>query len=174
MSRIVSKLPRRIRLGEFLQTTIYQPAYVWKEHKDAIDPLGRRMVMGYLIPEYQRGLVWSREQEVSFVESFIKGIPIGTYTYTSVNTLDDQINLVYDRLLLDGQQRLKSLERWFSDEFSACGVKWSELEKPDQRELLGRPFSSFEVRDVTDDAYLRDYYNLMNFSGVRHTEEERA
>lgn len=130
---------------------------------------GYREMFGFFLPTWQRGLVWSERQKISLLESAWKGISIGTYTY---NTAD--IDHPLDNLLIDGQQRMSALDAYFKDEFPVFGYKWSEITAADRREFMySTHFASYETRSE-DEAYLRDYYNLMNFGGTAHQDSERA
>ena len=161
-------MPDPVRLGEHMQTTMFAPFHNW-EHAEP-DPLGRRMVMGYALPTWQRGLVWTDQQQVKLLESAWRGLNIGTYTINQSPIYEGQ----FDNLLIDGQQRLNAIQCYFEDAFPVFGYRWSEVTEVDRRGfLMGRHFSSYITR-TDDETYLREYYNMMNFGGVAHKESERA
>jgi hypothetical protein len=127
-----------------------------------------RVVMGYQLPSWQRPSVWTRDQEVSFMESVWKGVPLGTWTFNRTTyccPLDD--------LLIDGQQRLTALENYLKDAFPVLGYKWSEVTVVDTRFFDSLTFGSY-ITETKDEDYLRGYYNMMNFGGTAHTEDQRA
>lgn len=161
-------MPDPVRLGEPMQTTMLCPYHHWEN--STTDPMGRRTVMGYPLPPWQRGLVWTEGQMIRLLESAWRGLSIGTYTVNQSPSYEGE----FDGLLIDGQQRLYALECYFSDAFPVYGYRWSEVTPTDRRAfLMGRHFSSYITR-TDDEAYLREYYNLMNFGGVAHKESERA
>lgn len=163
-----SVMPQPIKLGEHLQTTILAPHHNWEE--SGPDPLGRRTVMGYPLPSWQRGLVWTEAQMVRLLESAWRGLSIGTYTINQ----SPQYRGEFDGILIDGQQRLYALQCYFEGKFPVYGYTWQEVTEIDRRGfLMGRHFSSYITR-TDDEQYLRDYYNLMNFGGVAHTDDQRA
>ncbi|WP_198014640.1 DUF262 domain-containing protein [Salipiger mucosus] len=127
-----------------------------------------RTVMGLKLPTWQRPLVWTEEQNIRFLESLWLGLPVGTYSYNMV--LDGG---ALDGLLIDGQQRLNAIQRYLEDAFPVFGHRWSEVTKVDQRLFKLTAFPSYCTQS-SDEQYLRDYYNRMNFGGVAHTEEQRA
>ena len=138
-------------------------------------------LLGYAIPPFQRPVVWSEERMVRFVESAIIGLNLGTWTYNSTMDLgghgtDASGKEVWkcDLWLIDGQQRLASLDRYWSDAFPVFGLYWSEVAEGRQRQfLMSTHFPAFETR-IRDEAEIRDLYDRMNFGGIAHTEDQRA
>ncbi len=125
--------------------------------------------MGYALPAWQRPLVWSEAQQIRFLESAWSGLGLGAYTHNRVSYGDP-----LDNLLIDGQQRLWALQRYLENAFPVFGFHWAETTPADRRAFkMSRTFASY-VTDSTDEAYLRSYYDLMNFGGVAHTEDHRA
>jgi hypothetical protein len=164
-------MPERIDLGEQLSTTMDMPmnnAAKWVE-RGSKNPHGLRVVMGYFLPTWQRALVWAEAQDVSFIESAWRGVPLGTYSF---NMLFDDSPIVM--ILIDGQQRMNAIQRYLNDEFPVFGYRWSEVTEVDKRVWgMSVMFHCYRCR-TTDEAYLRNYYNLMNFGGTAHKETERA
>lgn len=168
----VRKMPNRVMLGEFYSTTVVSPQHNWtdwKERGETID--GVRYVMGYKLPSWQRPFVWTRDQKVKLIESLWLGLNIGTFT---VNRDPGYQRNEFDNLLIDGQQRLKALEEYFTGDFPVFGYRWDELDRAEQRDFeFTRHFHSY-ITSTRDEQYLRDYYNMMNFGGTAHKESERA
>lgn len=159
-------MPKRLNLGEHMQSTMLTPIHHWQTAKP--ETQGRRTVMGYPLPEWQRPLVWTKEQMVRLLESSWLGLNIGTYTFVQNH------DPATDGLLIDGQQRLYAVQEYLSDGFPVFGHKWSHLPRCEQREFeMSRHFSCYIVRS-SDETYLRSYYDLMNFGGTAHTEDQRA
>jgi Protein of unknown function DUF262 len=140
---------------------------------------GQTWIGVYVLPPFQRAFKWTEAQQVRFIESAARGLPIGTYTYNDGMDLPPTIidGTAYtnrtDRWLIDGQQRITSLIQFFEDAFPVFGYRWSEIPPIEQRKFLMQPFTAYELREG-DEAELRRIYNLMNFSGTPHTEDERA
>lgn len=136
------------------------------------NPTGGRTVMGFAVPSWQRPLVWSDEQKIKFIESVWMGLGLGTYTInnlTDLNKMEHPLN----NIVIDGQQRLSALEAYLHDEIEVFGAKWSEVDIVDKRRFKSTKFSSYETAS-TDEAYLRSYYDLMNFGGTQHTLDQSA
>ncbi len=140
---------------------------------------GQRWLAGYILPPFQRAFRWTEEQQVRFIESAARGLPLGTWTYNNAMDFPDVVvegKRYYnatDRWLIDGQQRIMTLVRFFEDAFPVYGYRWSEVPKVEQVKFLMQAFGANELR-CADEAELRRIYNLMNFGGSAHTEDERA
>lgn len=161
-------MPDQVNLGQSFAGPMMSATRFRDNHHDRFpNPKGLRTVMGMLLPEWQRPFVWSEDQCVRLLESVWRGIPIGTYT----------INMCYgsgfDGYLIDGQQRMRAIEMYLEDAFPVFGYRWSEVTAVDRRLFDVTPFPYYETRSK-DEAYLKSYYNLMNFGGVAHSEDQRA
>ncbi|MCV9964595.1 DUF262 domain-containing protein [Pararhizobium sp. BT-229] len=140
--------------------------------------IDRNWLMGHAIPPFQRPVVWDEDRMIAFLETLVqKGDP-GTYTYhTSDRTVvseDGQEHYPRDMWLLDGQQRLTALDRFFDDTFPVFGLYWSEVDETRKRGfLMGTGFAAYEVRNKSE-LELRELYDLKNFGGIAHEEHQRA
>jgi hypothetical protein len=165
-------MPDPVRLGSAQATTMAQcmgQRREFSENRYDVPRRDARVVMGFYLPTWQRGLVWRRAQQVAFIESAWRGAPLGTYSYNIAS-----LGSPYDNLLIDGQQRMHAIECYLNDDFPVLGWRWSEVTEVDRRVWgMTTIFSSYRV-ETEDEAYLRSYYNLMNFGGVAHKEHERA
>lgn len=160
-------MPSNVDLGRSFDGCIGEAISHWK-HDEEDNTKGRRKVMGYFIPDWQRPLVWTDDQKVKLLESAWLGLPMGTYTFNRKWGSD------YDNLLIDGQQRLWSFQCYLNDEFPVFGYRWSETTDIDKRWFrYGVKFGSY-ITETDDEDYLRNYYNMMNFGGTAHTEDQRA
>lgn len=128
----------------------------------------------FIIPEYQRGLVWSDEQKVNLIKSIMTGVPIGTFVYA---------RQAYDRktwkelpkrtyYLLDGQQRLNAIQGFLDNEFAVDGYFFKDLPYLDKRAFIGfSNFSSMILNEPTPEQEL-DFYFTLNFGGTAHTKAD--
>ena len=165
-------MPERFHMGTNLSTTMSHAIGQWQratENPDQENPHNGSTIMGFVLPHWQRDSVWSEAQMVSFLESAWRGVPLGTYSY---NRCD--LGLALDNLLIDGQQRMIALQRYLEDGFAVFGHRWSEVTVLDRRAFeYSTSFPCYETQS-TDEQWLRDYYNRMNFGGTAHKKEERA
>lgn len=161
-------MPQPMQLGQHMASTTCAAIFNWKE-KNRENPHGYREIMGYFLPPWQRPLVWTQDQKVRLIESLWLGLNIGTYTFNRAKH-----GSRFDNLLIDGQQRMWALQCYLSDEFPVFGYRWSDVTDVDRRGFeFSRHFHCY-ITQSEDEQYLRDYYNMMNFGGVAHTEDQRA
>jgi hypothetical protein len=173
MTEILRLMPEKYDLGRHSTTTMAAPMGQREDivkNADWYDIAGRRTIMGYILPSWQRPLVWKEDQKIRFIESAWLGLNLGTFTYNRVDTLKHPL----DSLLIDGQQRMSAIQDYLDDEFPVFGYRWSEITVPDRRRFnFSTTFASY-ITQSEDEKYLRDYYNMMNFGGTAHKEDERA
>jgi hypothetical protein len=135
-------------------------------------------LMGHAIPPFQRPIVWGEDRMIAFIETLaMKGDP-GTYSFHTSDeaevTPDGREYFPRDMWLLDGQQRLTALDRFFDDEFPVYGLFWSEIPAERKRGfLMGTTFAAYEVKNKSE-LELRELYDLKNFGGIAHEEHQRA
>ena len=141
-------------------------------------PWAERFVMGFPLPAWQRGFVWTEVQQRRFILSIWNKGDLGSYLVNGWDMTKDGRFKPYSNILLDGQQRLTTLQRYVNNEFSVediTGVPrhWRDLSKREQRRFGGTTFSRCDFTSW-DEALLRQLYDLRNFSGTPHLETERA
>src|SRR5690625_877071 len=108
--------PNYRRISEHLR---YSP---WRHHPDLQgDPMPTLLTLldqtdheTLLLPEFQRGYVWTRDQVRGLFRSLYRGYPVGSLltweTDAGSTTLrGSQVSTGIRRVLLDGQQRITSL-----------------------------------------------------------------
>lgn len=76
------------------------------------------------IPEFQRGFVWKKVQASRLIESFLVRLPVpAVFLYTERGT--------EKYLVIDGQQRLRSVFQYFDGNFSSATARSSNDESTD-------------------------------------------
>jgi hypothetical protein len=163
-------MPEPLNLGQHMASGVGQAIFEREKWLEAGSPqLSERMVMGYRLPSWQRPFVWTEAQRIKLIESIWLGLNIGTYTFNRARLEGE-----YDNLLIDGQQRMKALEEYLTDGFKVFGHLWSETTPADKRGFATTRHFHCYITSSMDDAYLRSYYNMMNFGGTAHEEAQRA
>ncbi|WP_281985524.1 DUF262 domain-containing protein [Thalassorhabdomicrobium marinisediminis] len=115
-----------------------------------VEGLVKRMNRGDIyVPGFQRGFVWSGTEKSRFIESLILGLPVPTL-FLARDADSNKLNII------DGQQRLRTLQAYLNGEFSLSGK-----EIPD--DLKGRYYSSrheksprAKILDPADERTLSD------------------
>ncbi|WP_063661523.1 DUF262 domain-containing protein [Aliivibrio fischeri] len=147
--------------------------------EELVTDTAERYVLGYPVPPFQRELVWTEQQEVAFIESVWLGLQIGTYNLHKMEWSHESKKergisaKKFSGWLIDGQQRLNTIERYWNDEFKVFGLYWSEL---NQQEVIRFKNTKFPYHESSlwDEGKIRNLYNLMAFGGTNHKESERA
>ena len=67
------------------------------------------------VPGFQRGFVWSGPEKSRFIESLILGLPVPTLFLARDSETQNKLNII------DGQQRLKTLQAYLNGQFSLSG-----------------------------------------------------
>lgn len=82
-----------------------------------VEGLVKRLNRGDIaLPGFQRGFVWSQTEQSRFIESLILGLPVPNI-FLAKDGESKKLNIV------DGQQRLKSLQRYLAGDFPISNSK---------------------------------------------------
>jgi len=173
-------MPSRLNLGSYMQSTMAHPLHMRRgaaENPEFYNPQGLPTIMGFVIPTWQRPLVWTEDQKVRFVESAWYGINLGTYTYQQQDydkhPDGSYTPSPYNGYLIDGQQRMSALQDYFDDKLTVFGYKWSEVDVTDRRSFeMTSSFSCYISRFQTE-AEMIEMYERLSFGGTPHTEADR-
>lgn len=149
----------------------------------AMYPWASRFVMGFPLPEWQRPFVWTQEQQVRFIQSIWTGVDLGSYMvndqYEFVGLGTDCVHFrEFSEVLLDGQQRLATIQGYLLGEFAVPDVTgtpryWHDLPLIERRRFGSRQFARANIRSWDEQA-LRQAYDLRAFGGTPHTEAQKA
>lgn len=176
----LSPATSRLSIGELLgrfEDFCNDPAYGAKRF-----PWAKGFAMGFPLPSFQRDLVWTTEQKTRFIRSIWAGVDLGTYLVNDVMQLiGDESDVVFrefSEALLDGQQRLTTLEQYVTNVFAVPDINgnaryWGELGRSERRRFCGVTFTMATIK-CWDEAILRHAYDIRAFGGTAHKESERA
>ncbi len=181
---MTKKMPRSSLIVRNFSTTVGQVILNLTEYNNdpekakAMYPWANRFICGYPVPDFQRPICWSDEQQSRFINSIWMDIPLGSYMLNDWRMSDGKTFDTFSNILLDGQQRLFAIERYITGQIRVPDMNgepclWSELARSEQFRFKNRVFSKEEV-SIFDENRLRELYDLRNFGGVAHTEEQRA
>lgn len=180
---MLSRIPEKIDQGRFNDCTIREIYSNYKDHlglvregKKLITDTSDRYVCGYPVPSFQRKHVWTAEQDIAFIESAWLGIPLGTYNIHNLKweTVDGATMAIkFSGWVIDGQQRLTALERYWNNQFPVFGLYWKDLTEVESRRFLITKFCYYES-SLWNETLIRDLYNRLSFGGTPHKPEDRA
>lgn len=146
-----------------------------------LDILAKKYANGeIIIPSFQRKYVWSPKKASKLVESFLLGLPVPQiFFYKEEET--------QDLLVVDGQQRLKTiyyfLEGKFPDEndfyLRTVKPKWEgktfeDLTEPDKRRFSNSVLRAtiFQQTDPEDNSSIFEIFERLNTGGMALKEQE--
>ena len=131
-----------------------------------------RKVFGMNLPRFQRGLKWSHEQESSYIESVLRDLPTGSFMLTKVEDADDN---PLRGLLIDGQQRSTTLQRFLNDEVEiAGGIVFSQFSRESRAFFLNKPIDVVLLDpQFYDFDALHEIYVKFNYGGTVHDAAEK-
>lgn len=149
------------------------------------DHIEREREVGFdLLPAYQRGRVWTREQQVAYIEHIALGgetarevtaVHVGKSVHDYVDNGDGTISLS-GYSMLDGVQRVSAILAFVRDEFPVLtrirpeGYLWSQFSPGLRRSIsLGVRWRVVTVPTAADVLKL---YLRFNAAGTPHTPEE--
>jgi len=146
-----------------------------------VDSLVKRLRGGaFYIPPFQRAYVWSQKQASRFIESLLLGLPVpGIFLFKEPGT--------NKHLVIDGQQRLKTLQFFFDGTFHEKkfrlvdissrweGKTYLDLDVEDQRKLddgvvHATIFQQLEPQEGDSSIYY--VFERINTGGMRLSSQE--
>lgn len=145
-----------------------------------VDSLVKRMRGGaFRIPDFQRQFVWTPKHASKFIESLLMGLPVpGIFLYKEDTN---------EHLVIDGQQRLRTLQAFYDGilrgkEFKLQGVRepWlnrtyktldpADILKLDDSIVHATVFKQDKPEDVLDSIYF--VFERINTGGIRLSPQE--
>jgi hypothetical protein len=120
-----------------------------------------------LNPDFQRGHVWTREQQIAYVEFKLRG---GRGSNTILfNCKGWMHSFEGPYVLVDGKQRITAVLAFLHDEIPAFGHLYSEF--TGKLRMTGADFV-IQVNDLKTRAEVLQWYIELNAGGTPHTQEE--
>lgn len=124
-----------------------------------------------LNPVFQRGHVWSKEQQIAWLEFFLKGGKSGDTVYFNCpswhhNVNDGEYN---EYVCVDGLQRLTAICRFINNEIKVFDSYFKEY---DGLIFCNRYRLKVNVNDLKTEKEVLQWYIDMNSGGTPHTREE--
>jgi hypothetical protein len=93
-------------------TTIYKPAYFTSEITVSLDDVPRQLAHTNLSPSYQRGSVWTVEQQSAFMGHILQGGEVAPIVFHRVPDSGKAE-------VIDGKQRIEAILAWLDGKVAA-------------------------------------------------------
>ena len=127
-----------------------------------------------LNPDFQRGHVWTKEQQIAFVEYFLRGGKSGTTIY--LNNPDwggNHKGDYHDFVCVDGLQRITAVRRFLNNEIPVFGGNYYK-DFEDDYIFKYDVFHMFtiNVNNLKSKEEVLSWYIEMNAGGTPHTKKE--
>lgn len=119
-----------------------------------------------LNPDFQRGHVWTEEQQINYIIFLLKGGQSSRVIY--FNHPGWMGNWQGDFVCVDGLQRLTAVMRFLNNEIKVFGIYYKDFEDklPNDIDLI------FNVNNLKTKKEVLKWYLEMNSGGTIHTDEE--
>lgn len=118
-------------------------------------------------PDFQRGHVWSKEQQIAYVEYLLKGGVSGRDFY--FNSPDWMGDFEKEMVIMDGLQRITAIIAFIDNEIPAFGHYHNQYE---DRMRMADVTLSINVNDLKTRKEILKWYIEMNSGGTPHNLEE--
>ena len=124
-----------------------------------------------LEPDFQRGHVWTPEQQSAFMEYFLRGGKSGRVIYLNKPSWNRSVPTeAYDDFVcVDGLQRLTAIRGWLNNEVPVFGSFQSEF--TDKFHGMGSTFL-LNINDLKSKDKVLKWYIGMNAGGTPHSKAE--
>lgn len=124
-----------------------------------------------LNPDFQRGNVWTEEQQIAYVEFYLRGGKTARVIYFNCPYWTDYEPEKYDfgMQCVDGLQRLTALRRFINNEIKAFDTYHKDFEGSPR---MCNDGLRFNINDLKTRKEVLQWYLDMNNGGTVHTKEE--
>jgi hypothetical protein len=147
----------------------YSPDCEWEYFVDSwtTDHRGIKVI----VPDFQRCHVWTRQQQISYVENMLRGYPSGRdvfYNHPTWGSFEDAEK--YPLEIIDGQQRIQAVVAFFNNELPVFdGVYHKDFEG---RLDPATAYFKVHVLNMKTRREVIEWYLAFNAGGTVHTQEE--
>lgn len=141
---------------------------VWAEDYGAVE----------LNPDFQRGHVWTKEQQKHFIENVIRGVVTNaslTIQFNCPHWEDENFNGDLPKVItcIDGLQRLTAVSEFMKGNILPFGLTVADMNTSSFNVKNNYTFR-FAMFDFKNKAELLDHYIDLNTCGTPHSSEEIA
>jgi hypothetical protein len=123
---------------------------------------GERYIGPFILPPFQRDLVWAISQKEKLIKSIYTGKPIGAIVHNCTEK-----SSITDGWLLDGQQRTTAILDYVNGEFPVNGWLYTCLPEIEKAHFL-RMSMSFIKTSINCPEKCREIYEDLIYGGTPH------
>ena len=122
-------------------------------------------------PDFQRGHVWTEDQQVKYLEYFLRGGKTGRDLYFNKPDWNYPVpkGAYNDFVCVDGLQRITAVRRFINNEIKVFGQTYSEFGGTTS---MTRHTFRLHINDLKTKREVLVWYIEMNTGGTPHTDEE--
>lgn len=125
-----------------------------------------------LNPDFQRGHVWTEEQQIAYVEFLLRGGVTANTVYFNCPYFDDYRAEKYDMpmVCVDGLQRITALRKFIANKLPVFGYYLKDFE--DYEILLRKESIRININNLKTRKDVLEWYIEFNSGGTVHSKEE--
>lgn len=157
-----------------LRTARWQADYPWHRLESAVESIGSDFGALELVPDFQRGHVWTEAQQSHFIENCMRGVVAADGFLLQFNCpnfdCDGEGDLSPGLQCLDGLQRYTAIARYIRGEVTAFGYHASELDRTEF--CPKRMHVKIAMHTFRWQADLLEHYLAINAGGTPHSDYE--
>lgn len=173
MTETKAKITRFKDIPQFTSSGSYQVNYpltsLVREIEEEVSEMGLQ-----LNPEFQRGHVWTEEQQIAWLEYHLRGGKSGNTIYLNNpfwnSYKEPKQNEYSDYVCVDGLQRITAAQRFVHNEIKVFGSYFKEYE--DRLRLANDATMILNVNNLKSEKEVLQWYVDMNAGGTPHASEE--
>jgi uncharacterized protein with ParB-like and HNH nuclease domain len=126
-----------------------------------------------LDPDFQRGHVWSTEQQATYIEFCLKGGKSGRdILFNNPNWIHSRNDSYTDFVLVDGLQRITAVTKFMNNELAVFNGNLLQDFTDNPRVILRNQRFTVYINDLTSKKEVLQWYLDLNSGGVVHSQEE--
>lgn len=157
-------------IPQFISDGSYQVNMSWEYMIEWLDRLVKEEGL-QLNPDFQRGHVWTEEQQIKFLEFILQGGKTGRTLYFNDpywHSVRPKTGYA-DFVCVDGLQRITAIQRFMNNEIPVFGMYHKDFEG--ETDLI-RHSMVLNVNDLKTKKEVLQWYIQMNAGGTPHSIEE--
>lgn len=124
-----------------------------------------------LNPDFQRGHVWKNQQQVKFVENYLRGLADATFLFNACGWMSSKKSENKGILCIDGLQRLTAIISFVNNEFKVFDRYYYDDLKTNVCANT-RKTVKVQIYEIPTRKELLQFYYDLNNGGTPHTKKE--